>query len=136
MAIETGFNETAAQAAINEIISGGADVRLMTTELGYGDVATNLDSKEVAATDYSPVSVPEADWGLTFDAANGTVTLTNTAQVDFGTAQNDYGVVLDVAIHAPGTDKFIRADEVNEPDITAGEDIRFPAGEITYTLGD
>ncbi len=136
MAIETGFNETAAQAAINEIISGGADVRLMTTELDYGDVATNLDSKEVAATDYSPASVPEADWGLTFDAANGTVTLTNTAQVDFGTAQNDYGVVLDVAIHAPGTDKFIRADEVNDPDITAGEDIRFPAGEITYTLGD
>lgn len=136
MAIETGFNQTAAEAAVNEIIAGGADVRLMTTALDYQDVATDLDTKEVSAADYSPVSVAEADWATTADAANGQLTLDNAAVVDFGEAQNDYGVVVDVAIHAPGTDKFIRADEVNDPDITAGEEIRFPAGEISYTLGN
>jgi hypothetical protein len=136
MAIETGLNQTAAEAAVNEIIAGGADVRLMTTALDYQDVATDLDTKEVSAADYSPVSVAEADWAITPDAANGELTLDNAAVVDFGEAQNDYGVVVDVAIHAPGTDKFIRADEVNDPDITAGEEIRFPAGEISYTLGN
>jgi hypothetical protein len=135
MASDTGLNQTAATTAVNAIISGGADVRLMTTALAYDDVATDLDSKEVSAADYSPVNVAEADWGISYDVANGELTLTNSVVVDFGTTQNDYGTVVDVAIHDPTTDEFIRADEVNDPNITTGEDVSFPAGEITYTLG-
>ena len=135
MAIETGLNQTAATTAVEAIISDGADVRLMNDALAYDDVAADLDTKEVSAEDYSPVNVPEADWSVTYDAANGELTLTNDAVVDFGEVTNDYGVVVDVAIQDPSTDEFIRADEVNNPDITAGEQVRFPAGEITYTLG-
>ena len=135
MAIETGFNQSAAETAVNQIISGGADVRLMTTSLSYDDTATELDSKEVSSTDYTTVNVPDADWDITFDVANGELTLTNNALVDFGETQNDWGTVVDVAIHNDGTDDFIRADEVNDPEITTGELVRFPAGEITYTLG-
>ncbi|HMA77588.1 MAG TPA: hypothetical protein VKP88_00415 [Candidatus Paceibacterota bacterium] len=135
MASDTGLNQTAATTAVNAIISGGADVRLLNTAVSYDDVAADIDTKEVSATDYSPVNVPEADWNIAYDAANGELTLTNSAVVDFGEVANDYGVVVDVVIQDPTTDEFIRADEVNDPDITAGEQVRFPAGEITYTLG-
>jgi hypothetical protein len=135
MASDTGLNKTAATTAVNAIISGGANVRLMTTALAYDDVATDLATKEVSAADYSAVNVAEADWSISHDIPNGELTLTNSAVVDFGEATNDYGVVVDVAIQDPTTDEFIRADEVNDPNITAGEKIRFPAGEITYTFG-
>ena len=135
MASDTGLNQTAATTAVNAIISGGADVRLLNTAVSYDDVAADIDTKEVSATDYSPANVPEADWNIAYDAANGELTLTNSAVVDFGEVANDYGVVVDVVIQDPTTDEFIRADEVNDPDITAGEQVRFPAGEITYTLG-
>lgn len=130
----TGFNDTLAADAIDVLISGGADVRLFTSELAYDDNATDLDSKEVSATDYSAVSVVEADWNVTADAVNEETTLENGAVVDFGTSQNNWGVVVDAAIHDPGTDRFIIADEVNDPDITAGEGVRFPSGEITYSI--
>jgi len=135
MASDTGLNQTAATTAVNAIISGGADVRLLNTAVSYDDVAADIDTKEVSATDYSPVNVPEADWNIAYDAANGELTLTNSAVVDFGEVANDYGVVVDVVIQDPTTDEFIRADEVNDPEITTGELVRFPAGEITYTLG-
>lgn len=135
MGTRPGFNQTLAADAIDVLISGGADVRLMTSQLSYGDTAADLDSKEVSATDYSPVSVTEANWTVTADATNDESTLENAATVDFGTAQNNYGVVVDVAIHDPATDRFIIADETNDPDITAGEDVQFPSGQITYTIG-
>lgn len=135
MGTRPGFNQTAASSAIDNIIAGGADVRLFTTELAYGDGATELDTKEVSAADYTAVNVAEADWNVTADAANNEITLNNGAVVDFGETQNDWGVVVDAAIHDPTTDAFIIADEVNDPDITTGEDVSFPAGEIAYTLG-
>ena len=135
MGTRTGFNETAAADAINAIVSGGADVRLFTTELSYTDTQTELDDKEVSAEDYEPVNVAEADWTLTADATNEETVLENGAVVDFGETENDYGVVVDVAIHDSTTDRFIIADEVNDPDITTGEEVSFPIGDISYTLG-
>lgn len=132
---ETGFGKTVATDAVNQIISGGADVKLMTSAVDYTDTESDLDSKEVSAADYDPVNVPEADWSFTYDNSTNKLTLENSAQVDFGTAQNDYGVVKEIVIHDDGTDQFIIADETNDPDITAGEDVRFPANNITYTLG-
>ena len=135
MSTRTGFNETAAADAINAIVSGGADVRLFTTELSYTDTQTELDDKEVTAADYEPVNVAEADWTLTADATNEETVLENGAVVDFGETENDWGVVVDVAIHDPTTDSFIIADEVNDPDITTGEEVSFLIGDISYTLG-
>lgn len=135
MSTRPGFNQTAANSAIDNIIAGGADVRLFTTELSYDDTETELDSKEVSADDYSAVSVAEADWSVTPDATNNETVLENSSIVDFGESQNDWGVVVDAAIHNPATDEFIIADEVNDPDITTGEQVSYPAGEISYTLG-
>ena len=135
MGTRTGFNETAAADAINTIVSGGVDVRLFTTELSYTDTQTELDDKEVTAADYEPVNVAEGDWTLTADATNEETVLENGAVVDFGETENDWGVVVDVAIHDPSTDSFIIADEVNDPEITTGEEVSFLIGDISYTLG-
>lgn len=135
MSDTTGLNQTTAGDAINLIISGGADVRLMTSELAYGDTATELDSKEVSGASYSAQSVTEANWTVSFDSTDNTATLTNDAEIDYGEAGEDWGVVVDFAIHNPATDQFIIADEPNNPDITQGENVSFPADAITYTLG-
>lgn len=131
----TGFNATTAQEAVDLIIAGGADVRLFNTSLDYDDVEADLDTKEVDNADYTSVNVAEADWNVTVDTANQELTLTNANEVSFGTANSDWGIVVDAAIHNPGSDLFIIADEVNDPDITGGEDVSFPAGEISYVLG-
>lgn len=135
MSATTGLSQAAAQAAVNEVISAGADVRLFTSALAYDDTASDLNSKEVSATGYSPVTVAEADWNLTFDVANSQVTLTNANTVDFGTTSSNYGTIVEVAIHENGTDKFIRLDEPNDPNVTSGETISFPAGELEFVLG-
>ena len=135
MSTETGLNQTAASAALDLIISGGADVRLMTEDLDYNDGSAELDSKEVSADDYSAYNVAQADWNVTFDTTDNKATLENDIVVDFGETQNDWGIVVDIAIHDPGTDEFIIADEPNNPEITTGEEVSFPVGDITYTLG-
>lgn len=135
MSSTTGFNQTAAGNAIDLIISGGADVRLMTSELAYNDLATDLDTKEVSAASYSAVTVSEANWSVSFDGTDNTATLTNDSVVDFGDAAEDWGTVVAIAIHQAGTDNFIISDETNDSQITTGESVSFPAGEITYTLG-
>ena len=135
MSSESGLNETAADYAIDGIVDPDADVRLFTTELNYDDAASDLDTKEVSADDYTSVNVALADWDVNFDATNNEATLQNGVEVDFGETENDWGTVVDVAIHQPETDRFIIADEVNDPEITTGELVRFLTGEITYTLG-
>jgi len=135
MSTETGLNQTAASAALDLIISGGADVRLMTQDLAYNDGSAELDSKEVSAADYSAYNVAQADWNVSFDTTNNKATLENGIVVDFGETQNDWGTVVDIAIHDPATDEFIIADEPNNPEITTGEEVSFPVGDITYTLG-
>lgn len=130
-----GLNQTAAQSAINLIIAGGADVRLMTTAVNYDDTQTELDTKEVGASDYAAVNVAEADWTTTPDATAENTTLENGALIDYGQAQNDWGTVVDVVVHDPATDEFIIADEPNDPNITLGEEVSIPAGSLTYTLG-
>ena len=136
MSQTSGFNQTAAQSAIDNIIAGGADVRLMTSQLDYNDGDTELGNKEVSAADYTVKSIAEADWTVSFDATTNTATLENANEISYGQIENDWGTILDIAIHDPTTDEFIIADEPNEPDLTTGEDVSFAAGDITYTLGN
>lgn len=135
MSSESGLNETAAEYAIDGIVDPDADVRLFTTALNYDDTATDLDTKEVSEPDYTSVNVPIADWSVAFDNTSNQATIENAVEVDFGETENDWGTVVDVAIHQSGTDRFIIADEPNDPQITAGEQVSFPVGDITYTLG-
>jgi len=135
MSSESGLNETAAEYAIDGIVDPDADVRLFTTALNYDDTASDLDTKEVSAADYTSVNVPITDWSIAFDNTNNEATVENAVEVDFGETENDWGTVVDVAIHQSGTDRFIIADEPNDPEITTGEQVSFPVGDITYTLG-
>ncbi|WP_157972354.1 hypothetical protein [Saliphagus sp. LR7] len=130
-----GLNQTAAQSAIDVIIAGGADIRLMTTSVNYDDTQTELDTKEVGTADYSAETVAQADWTTTADVPGENTTLENDVVIDFGQAENDWGTVVDVVIHDADTDEFIVADEPNDPEITIGEEVSIPAGAITYTLG-
>ncbi|OYR79321.1 hypothetical protein DJ84_18375 [Halorubrum ezzemoulense] len=132
MSTESGLNQTAAQAAIDLIISGGADIRLMGQAVDYGDTATNLDSKEVDTSgNYSSISVSEADFSTV--AGTGILELQNDNVLDWGAL--DVGTITDVVIHDPGTDQFIRADEINDPE-TTGEQVTIPADTVLYTLGN
>jgi hypothetical protein len=136
MSQTSGFNKTAAQSAIDNIVGGGADVRLMTSQLDYTDGDTELGNKEVSAADYTVKSIAEADWTVSFDSSTNTATLENANSISYGEIQNDWGVIVDIAIQDPGTDEFIIADEPDTPELTTGEDVSFPAGDLTYTLGD
>ena len=136
MSSDTGLNQTAAEAAINNIISGGADVRLLTTAVDYDDGDTELSAKEVSGSGYAAQSVAEADWTLTPDAVDGTLTLTNDNVIDFGQAGDDWGTVVDVVVHAPTTDEFIRLDAPTDPNITTGAEVSIAAGAAEYTLGN
>jgi len=136
MSQTTGFNQTAAQSAIDNIIAGGADIRLVTAELDYTDGDTEIGNKEVTAADYTVETIAEADWSVTFDSTTNTATLENSVELSYGEINNDWGTIVDFAIQDPGTDEFIIADEPNNPELTAGEDVSFPANSITYTLGD
>ena len=136
MSATTGFNQTAAASAIDNIIAGGADIRLVTEQLEYGDGDAELGTKEVTAGDYTVQTVAEADWNVTFDAANNTATLENANEIAYGEIENDWGTIVDFAIQDPGTDEFIIADEPNNPELTTGEDVAFPVGAISYTLGN
>ncbi|AFH22751.1 hypothetical protein OSG_eHP34_00090 [environmental Halophage eHP-34] len=136
MSQTSGFNQTAADSAINNIIAGGADVRLMTSQLDYGDGDAELDTKEVSAADYTVKNIAEADWNLSFDSTTNTATLENANEISYGQINNDWGTILDIAIQDPTTDEFIIADEPNQPDLTTGEDVSFAAGDLSYTLGN
>jgi len=132
--MSTGLNDNAAVAAINNIVSNGATVRLMTQAVAYDDNASDLDAKEVSETSYDSVSVPEADWGITADVANDQTTLENNAEIDFGEAQQDWGTVVEAVIQDGATDSFIITGLSNDATITDGTSVSFPSGAITYTL--
>ena len=136
MSQTSGFNQTAAQSAIDNIIAGGADVRLMNSQLDYTDGDTELGNKEVSAADYTVKNIAEADWTVSFDSSTNTATLENANEISYGQINNDWGTILDIAIQDPTTDEFIIADEPNQPDLTTGEDVSFAAGDLSYTLGN
>lgn len=137
MSAETGGNATLHGYWISEVLSGGATVKLFTTGLSYQDTATELDTKEVSAASYSGISVTDADFIETVDATNGRTTLENDGVIDFGTAGENWGIVVDAAIQNDANpDRFIRIDEPNDPEITQGEDVQFSSGDLSYTLGN
>lgn len=137
MSADTGRNQAEQQEAIEQFLQNGVDVRLFTSELAYDDVAADLDTKEVSAASYAAVSTTDlTDWSISHDAANGQMTITNDVDLDFGLAEEDWGTVVDGCLHIAGTDRIIRADEVDDPEITQGEEIVLPAGQFEATFGN
>ena len=128
----TGFNETAAEEAITNVISGGATVHL----LGGGDTAEYTDGEaELDEKSDAEVSVDEADFTITTpESFDSVATLSNDNELDFGTPE--IGTVDDVVIqNDENSDLFVVGDEPNNPDLT-GEQVTLPAGTTLYELGN
>ena len=128
----TGFGENAAEAAIQNVISGGATVHLLGggDTAAYGDSGADIDTKSDASQ-----AVAEADWTINTPADfSGVATLENDNEIDFG--EQDIGTVDDIVIQndADG-DVWVLADEPDNPDLT-GEDVSIPAGTTIYSLGN
>ena len=132
MPSDTGFNETAAEEAITNVISGGATVHL----LGDGDTAEYTDTEtEIADKSDAEVSVEEEDFTITTpESFDGVATLSNDNDLEYGS--QSIGVVDDLVIQNDADpDLFIRGDEPNNPDLT-GEDVTLPAGTTLYEFGN
>lgn len=131
MSDTTGFNQTAAEEAITNVISGGATVHLFgggdTGE--YTDGGADIDTKSDAQ-----VSVAEADFTITTpEDFSGNATLENDNELEFGTP--DIGTVDDIVIQNDANgDLFVLGDEPNNPELT-GEEVTIPAGTTLYNLG-
>ena len=128
----TGFGGAAAEAAIQNIIDGGATVHLFGggDQSLYGDEAADIEAKSDAE-----ISVDEVDFTITIpEGFDGEATLENDNDLEFGPL--DIGEVDDVVIqnNANG-DLFISGDEPNNPELT-GEDVTLAAGTTLYRFGN
>jgi hypothetical protein len=133
---DSGFNEDAATAAINNIISGGCEIHLLDTDGAYTDGTTELTSNKSVASvtlaDDSSFTVVGA--GTTNDGDfSGTTELQASSDISFGTV--DQGVIVDVAIVDTASGNAIIANEPNQPN-TTGEEYIIESGEVIYELGN
>lgn len=133
---DSGVNSGHAINILNNLISGGADVRLLVTTPQYTDDQSNLSSYEIptSTTNYSPVTVPEGDWqvstGSTFSDA---ATLENATEINFGEAAQDWGTVEAVAIE-DGTNFILSVQPSDQ--VVEGTEVKIDPNAITYTLGN
>jgi hypothetical protein len=131
MSSDTGASKQSHSATIDRIFAtgSGVEVKLMGTEVSYGDGAGELDNKQIGPN----ASTADADWDVTYDASNRTVTVTNSVKVDFGST--NVGTVLQIVLDPEdGSEEYVVVDEPNDPQLT-GEEYSYPAGEIEYVLG-
>jgi hypothetical protein len=131
MSSDTGASKQSHSATIDRIFAtgSGVEVKLMGTEVSYGDGAGELDNKQIGPN----ASTADADWDVTYDANNRTVTVTNSVEVDFGST--NVGTVLQIVLDPEdGSEEYVVVDEPNDPQLT-GEEYSYPAGEIEYVLG-
>lgn len=126
----TGANETLATEMINQLVSGGITIHLLTSAVNYSDGATALSSASSASAD-----VAEADLTVTTPSDwSGETTITVDVDVEFGA--QDIGIVEEHAIQSQSnTDRFILSDETNDPELT-GEDYTLEAGHVIYNFGN
>jgi hypothetical protein len=128
----TGYNDAAAIAAAEQIVSGGATVHLFGNgdTLNYTDGATEVSNKSDAS-----VSLAQADTNVSAASGfAGVTTLENTVQLNFGS--QSIGVVDQIVIqNDTNTDQLLLIDEPNDPDLT-GEDVTLPANSTLYEFGN
>jgi len=132
MSDTTGYNESSAEAAVSNVISGGATVHLY----GGGDTADYTDTgTEVSNKSDASVQVAEDDFTITTpDDFSGATTLENDNDLSYGALS--IGTVDDIVIQNDANpDQFIRGDEPNDPELT-GEEVTLPAGTVLYEFGN
>lgn len=128
----SGFTDYREDTALSNVLAGGVDVALHTS-----DPTDNPDgTTEVSASDYDRVTVSETDWTVT--QGNPTEAL-NDVEIYFGEAQNNWGNVTWASIvNYDGSGNTIWEVTVDlgssGGDVPAGVEVSFPAGDLSVTL--
>lgn len=121
-----------AQHFLGQVISGGVTVHLVDTAQGYTDGATEVSSDSVVSN-----NIAEAD--LTVNAATGfadTATITNDNDVEFDVSGSSVTAVEVVVQNQSTTDRFVLADETNDPDLSALDTWTLESGTTLYEFGN
>lgn len=125
---ESGLNNSGAEAAIQNVISNGADVHLLTTEADITDTATDLEGKSSAVESVAE-SVFTINPATSFSDTNS---LELTEDIEFGSL--DIGTVFNIAIVGSDDNALIGVEET-QPELT-GENYTIPQGETVYEVGN
>ena len=134
MPSNSGANDAAVGTLFDSIISGGATVRLLTTDPSKSDTSADLSTYEVNKGGYSAVTVPEADWNVTKDGSFSTAdTLSNANELNFGTATEDWGLVTATVIDSGNGQFLLDNDDVGQ--VPKGIEVTISAGGLTYEHG-
>lgn len=133
---DSGVNSALASNILNNIISSGVDVRLLTSIPSYTDASSDLSTYEIdtATTNYSPITVASADWTvLTGSTFSDGAELTNDNELNFGEAAQDWGTIKAVAVD-DGTNFFVSVQPSDQ--VVEGTEVKIDANAITYSLGN
>jgi len=125
---ESGLNNSGAEAAIQNVISNGADVHLLTEEADITDNASDLEDKSsaVESVDESAFTINSA---TSFSDTNS---LEVTEDIEFGSL--DIGTIFNIAIVGSDDNALIGVEET-QPELT-GENYTISQGETVYELGN
>jgi hypothetical protein len=127
-----GYNDSAAQAAVNTVFSGGATVHLLGggSTLNYTDTSTELNNKSDATA-----SLAEGDVSISTPSSfSGVSEASTSTQLDFGSP--NIGTVDQIVIQNDANpDQMLLIDEPNDPDLT-GENVTLPSGSTLYQFGN
>lgn len=134
MTSATGANDTLAQHLLGEIIANGVTIHLLSADQAYTDGGTALSADSEASQ-----NVAAAD--ITINSATGfsdTATLTNDADIDFDVSGTTASTTIThLAIQdQTNTDRFVLADETNDPDIGSLDTYTISAGTVLFEYGN
>lgn len=130
----SGANDTLAQHLLDQIIANGVTIHLLSADQSYTDGNTELTADSEATQ-----NVATAD--LTTNSATDftdTATITNDNDVSFdvsGTTTTT--TITHLAIQdQTNTDRFVLADETNDPDIGSIDTYTIDSGTVLYETGN
>ena len=126
----SGFSEDGQIEAVNQVISGGAELALLPEGNTVGFTDSVIDVQNEAAV---IETVPEGDF--IFDTPSdfdGTGILSLGADVEYG--EVDEGVLTDFAVL--GDTAWILGKEIEDAPDTTGEEVTIPEGQELYEIGN
>lgn len=106
----------------------GGTVHINSSSNAISDSATSISSNASAATSNS-------DWSISHDNANGTTTLENVNDIDFGSVT---GFTIDqIVIESPNTSGNFIIDDAptGDTDLSGDGSLTIPSNNLSYTFG-
>lgn len=128
----SGLGETSAVSAIENVIGGGARIRLCDTAVDFTDTAADIDTKAVLSQD-----VADTDLSITTPTDfTGKTELSNDNDILYDVSANNEIIVDVVVQNQTDGEEWSLADELNNPDLGENDEYRINAGTVLYELGN